>query len=100
MPSADTPNAFAYHVPSNPYDPADDSWATLVRSERLHVGDRLADLSYAETVAGEVVVRGSLDEWEVVAIEVVGDEGHCATIRRKRAGDAFWDGRLVLRIAD
>lgn len=96
--SGDTPIAFAYHVPLNPYDPTDERPGTLIRVQRLRVGDRLTNLAYSETVAEEVIQQGSADVWEVVAIEPAGDEGQRATIRRKLGPDALWDGRLVLRI--
>lgn len=48
---------------------------------------------------GELVtLRGSRDEWEVIAIEPTGDEGRRAVLHRKLAPDAIWDGALVLRL--
>lgn len=87
---------YAYRVPLNPYEPTAGEWGTLVRRERVSVGERL-DVAVAERVEDETVVHGSLDTWEVVAIEVNGDEGHTAPVRGKGAPVAVWDGTLVLR---
>lgn len=70
----------------------------MIRPDRLRVGDVLDDLSWAEESGELVTVRGSLDRWEVIAIEPTGDEGRRAVLHRKLAPDAIWDGTLVLRI--
>jgi hypothetical protein len=89
--------AFAYRVPLNPYAPVAGECSTLIRHERVRLGDRL-HLSWTETTGELRTVRGSSDEWEVVAIESAGDEGReTATISRKNGPRAIWDGALVLR---
>jgi hypothetical protein len=91
--------AFAYRVPLNPYAPVAGEFSTLVRTERIQVRDRL-HLSWTETEGELRTVRGSPDEWEVVAIEPAGDEGRKAAIMRGKSGpDAVWDGTLVVRKA-
>jgi hypothetical protein len=90
-------HAFAYRVPLNPYAPVAGECSTLVRRERIHVGDRL-HLSWTETEGEQRTVQGSPDEWEVVAIEAAGDEGRKASLIRGKSGpDAVWDGTLVVR---
>lgn len=99
MPDNDPPRRnFAYRVPRNVYAPRAGGWSTLIRPDRLRVGDVLDDLSWAEESGELVTVRGSLDRWEVIAIEPTGDEGRRAVLHRKLAPDAIWDGTLVLRI--
>jgi hypothetical protein len=88
---------FAYRVPLNPSDPRDGEWATLVRPVRLRVGDCVDALSWAETTNSLHTVRGSSDQWEVIAIEPSGAEGP-ARLGRKLAQEAIWDGTLVLRL--
>jgi hypothetical protein len=86
-------------VPLNPYAPVAGEFSTLVRSERIRVGDRLG-LSWTETEGELRTVRGSPDQWEVVGIETAGDEGRKASIKRGKSGpDAVWDGTLVVRKA-
>lgn len=89
---------FAYRVPLNPYEPRGDEWATLVRADRIRVGDRLDDLSWTEARGQLLTTRGSPDEWEVIAVEQTEDEGRVAAVHRKLSPDAVWDGTLVLRI--
>jgi hypothetical protein len=89
---------FAYRVPRNPYEPRAGELATLIRSDRISVGDRLDDMSWIETVGDLQTLRGSSDEWEVIAVEPTGDEGRRAVVHRKLAPDAIWDGTLVLRL--
>jgi hypothetical protein len=89
---------FAYRVPRNVYAPRAGEWSTLVRPDRIRVGDVLDDLSWAEESGELVIVRGSLDEWEVIAIEPTGDEGRPAVLHRKLGPEAIWDGALVLRL--
>jgi len=90
---------FAHRVPRNVYAPRAGEWSTLVRPDRIHVGDVLDDLSWAEESGELISVRGSPDKWEVIAIERTGDEGRRAVLHRKLAPDAIWDGALVLRLA-
>jgi hypothetical protein len=88
---------FAYHVPANPDHPESAEWATLVRRDRVRVGDRLSNLAVSE-VSGDVrTIQGSTDQWEVIAVEPVEDDGRRAVVKRKLAPDAVWDGKLVLR---
>ena len=89
---------FAYRVPLNPYEPRADEWATLIRRDRIHVGDRLDDVSWTEASGRLRTVRGSSDQWEVIAVEPTGDEGRPAAVHRKFSPDAVWDGTLVLRL--
>jgi hypothetical protein len=89
---------FAYHVPLNPYEPRADEWATLVRPDRVCVGDRLDDLAWTEASGQLVTTRGSPDEWEVIAVEPTGDEGRRAVVHRKLSPETVWDGTLVLRL--
>jgi hypothetical protein len=101
------PSAFAYLVPLNPYAPHRERWATLVREERLQVGDRIS-LGWTETTAGDPgeplrrVSRMSPHAWEVAAVETTGDEGKHAAIRgwplpgNAPRSSPVWDGRLVL----
>jgi hypothetical protein len=89
---------FAYRVPLNVYAPRAGAWSTLVRPDRIRVGDILGDLSWAEESGELVTARGSPDKWEVIAIEPTGDEGRRAVLRRKLEPEAVWDGALVLRL--
>jgi len=70
----------------------------LVRPDRIRVGDVLDDLSWADERGELITVRGSSDQWEVIAVEPTGDEGRPAHVHRKLAPEAVWDGTLVLRI--
>jgi hypothetical protein len=70
----------------------------LVRPDRIRVGDRLDDLSWTEACGQLLTVHGPLDQWEVIAVELTGDEGRPAHVHRKLAAEAVWDGTLVLRI--
>ena len=95
--------AYAYHVPLDPYDPRDGQWATLVRIERVRVGDRI-DVAVHETVSGsdgscpEVVVSGLSTSGKVTVIEAAEDDGRRAGVRGWRgAAVPIWDGTLVLR---
>jgi hypothetical protein len=89
---------FAYRVPMNPYAPRVGDWATLVRRDRVRVGDVLDERSWTES-SGEVrTVGGSPDRWEVAAVELIGNEGTPAPVRRKLAPEAVWAGALVLRL--
>jgi hypothetical protein len=104
--SAPDARAYAYHVPSNPYDPHEGEWATLIRSERVQVGDRI-DVAVQKKVLSsdgsstEVVISGSQHEWEVAAIEAAEDDGRVATVRGWRGSAVpVWDGVLVLRRAE
>jgi hypothetical protein len=89
---------FAYRVPLNPYEPGGNEWATLVRLDRIRVGDRLNDLSFTERQGQNRTTRGSPDEWEVIAVKPTGDEGRPASLHRILAPEAIWDGALVLRL--
>lgn len=89
---------FAYRVPLNPYAPRADEWATLVRPDRVRVGDLLDDLSWTEESDELRTVSGSSDRWEVIAVEPTGDEGRPARVGRKLSAEAIWDGTLVLRL--
>lgn len=89
---------FAYHVPLNPSDPDSGEWGTLVRKDRIQVGDRLNDLAVSEVIGEERVIHGSPDQWEVLAVEPAEDDGRRAVVKRKLAPDAVWDGKLVLRL--
>ncbi len=89
---------FAYRIPLNPYEPSADEWATLVRPDRIRVGDRLDDLAWADASDEPLTTRGSPDEWEVVAVEPTQDDGRPAVVHRKLSPDAIWDGSLVLRL--
>lgn len=68
----------------NPTNPDQGDWGTHVRDERMRVGDRLT------------LPRASV-EWEVVRIELVGDEGQPAAVRWLGRPNVIWDGTLVLR---
>jgi hypothetical protein len=90
-------SSFAYRVPTNPEAASPSEWATLVHERRVRPGD-VVDLSSSETSpGGEVVIGEASSLWEVVAIEPVSDLGKPAVIRRKGAGEAIWDGALILR---
>ena len=89
---------FAYRIPQNPYAPCPDEWGTLVRDDRIGVGDLLDDLPWTEKSGELRTVRASTDRWEVIAIETTGDEGRRAVLHRKLAPVAIWDGALVLRL--
>jgi hypothetical protein len=87
----------------DPYDPHDGEWATLIKSERVQVGDRIG-VAVHKTVPSsdgsspEVVISGSRHEWEVAEIEAAEDDGRRAGVRGWRgAAVPIWDGVLVLR---
>jgi hypothetical protein len=90
--------AFAYLVPSDPDEPENGMWATLVRRERVHVGDRLA-LSRTTTTPEGISVDPTDVEWEVVAVEATENDGRPAAVRGHRGPTPIWAGRLVLRPA-
>jgi hypothetical protein len=89
---------FAYRVPLNPYVPRAGEWVTLVRPERVGVGDLLDDLSWTEESEGVQTVSGASGRWEVIAVEPTGEEGRPARVGRKLSAEASWDGTLVLRL--
>jgi hypothetical protein len=55
-------------------------------------------VSWTEASGQLLTIRGPLDQWEVIAVELTGDEGRPAHVHRKLAAEAVWDGTLVLRI--
>jgi hypothetical protein len=71
-------------------------WATLVQSQPLHVGDRVA-LSQTDIIGDEIVIHDSGVEWEIVAIEPTPNDGQPAAVRRKLGPTPIWSGRLVVR---
>jgi hypothetical protein len=89
---------FTYHVPSNPSHPESAEWATLVRRDRIRVGDIPDNLAVSEVSADVRTIDGSPDQWEVIAVEPTEDDGRRAVVKRKLAPDAVWDGKLVLHL--
>jgi hypothetical protein len=88
--------AFAYLVPSDPYEPENGMWATLVRRNRIEVGDRIA-LSRTTTTPDEISVDPTDVEWEVVAVVTTENDGRPAPVRGHRGPPPIWAGRLVVR---
>jgi len=95
----DSGQAFAYLVPANPHAPHAGMWSTLVRRDRVHVGDRIA-LSQTDVSSEGTTIHGSRTDWEVLAIEPTENDGRRAGVRGFRGPNPVWDGRLVGRPAD
>jgi hypothetical protein len=93
MPASSQPR-YGYRLPPEAHV---GGW--LVRSERVSVGDRL-NLHINESDGDEVIMPGSPATFEVVAIELTGDEGQQVGRQHIGAPTAVWAGTLVLRLVE
>jgi hypothetical protein len=91
--------AYAYRVPSNPHN---GEWSTLLRRERVRIGDRVK-IPVRETLSASVqscperVVRDSQHQWEVIAVEAADDDGRVGAVRGFGGPHPVWDGVLVVQ---
>ena len=86
---------FAYRVPSNPDQP-ELGYATLVRAERVRVGDRI-EYAVSKREDGVLTVGAEDGVWEVVAVLSRDDDGRPFHSHRIGAAEAIRAGELVLR---